>query len=36
MNGTSVSMSIALFVSGVFAALFVNSDVLEPGLQNNW
>lgn len=35
-NGTSISTSIALFGAGVFGALFVNSDILGPGLQNNW
>jgi CubicO group peptidase (beta-lactamase class C family) len=35
-NGTTISTSIALFGPGVFGALFMNSDVLGPGLQNNW
>ena len=35
-NGTSISTSIALFGPGVYGALFINSDVLGPGLQNNW
>ena len=34
-NGTTISTSIALFGPGVFGALFMNSDVLGPGLQNN-
>lgn len=36
MNGTTISTSIALFGPGVFGALFINSDILGPGLQNNW
>jgi len=36
MNGTTISTSIALFGPGVFGALFMNSDILGPGLQNNW
>ena len=36
MNGTTITTSIALFGPGVFAALFINSDILGPGLQNNW
>ena len=35
-NGTTISTSIALFGPGVFGALFINSDVLGAGLQNNW
>jgi len=38
-NGTTISTSIALFGPGVFAALFVNSDISDssgPGVQNNW
>jgi CubicO group peptidase (beta-lactamase class C family) len=35
-NGTTISTSIALFGPGVYGALFVNSDILGPGLQNNW
>jgi len=35
-NGTTISTSIALFGPGVFGALFMNSDVLGLGLQNNW
>jgi CubicO group peptidase (beta-lactamase class C family) len=35
-NGTTISTSIALFGPGVFGALFMNSDVLGSGLQNNW
>jgi CubicO group peptidase (beta-lactamase class C family) len=35
-NGTTISTSIALFGPGVFGALFMNSDVSGPGLQNNW
>jgi hypothetical protein len=35
-NGTTISTSVALFGPGVFGALFMNSDVLGPGLQNNW
>jgi CubicO group peptidase (beta-lactamase class C family) len=35
-NGTTISTSIALFGPGVFGALFINSDVLGVGLQNNW
>jgi hypothetical protein len=35
-NGTTISTSIALFGPGVFGALFMNSDVLGAGLQNNW
>ena len=35
-TGTTISTSIALFGPGVFGALFMNSDVLGPGLQNNW
>jgi hypothetical protein len=35
-NGTTITTSIALFGPGVFGALFINSDVLGPGLQNNW
>jgi hypothetical protein len=35
-NGTTISTSIVLFGPGVFAALFVNSDILGPGVQNNW
>lgn len=35
-NGTTISTSIALFGAGVFGALFLNSDILGPGLQNNW
>ena len=35
-NGTTISTSIALFGPGVFGALFMNSDILGPGLQNNW
>lgn len=35
-NGTTISTSIALFGPGVFGALFMNSDVLGEGLQNNW
>jgi CubicO group peptidase (beta-lactamase class C family) len=34
--GTTISTSIALFGPGVFGALFVNSDIAGPGLQNNW
>ena len=35
-NGTTISTSIALFGPGVYGALFLNSDVSGPGLQNNW
>ncbi len=35
-GGTTISTSIALFGPGVFGALFINSDVSGPGLQNNW
>jgi CubicO group peptidase (beta-lactamase class C family) len=35
-NGTSISTSIALFGPGVFGALFINSDISGPNLQNNW
>ena len=38
-GATSISTSIALFGPGVFAALFVNSDISDvagPGAQNNW
>jgi CubicO group peptidase (beta-lactamase class C family) len=35
-NETTISTSIALFGPGVFGALFINSDVLGAGLQNNW
>lgn len=37
-NGTTISTSIALFgpTPGVFGALFMNSDVAGPGIQNNW
>jgi CubicO group peptidase (beta-lactamase class C family) len=35
-NGTSIGTSIALFGPGVFGALFVNSDISGPNLQNNW
>ena len=35
-NGTTISTSIALFGPGVYGALFMNSDVLGAGLQNNW
>jgi CubicO group peptidase (beta-lactamase class C family) len=35
-NGTTITTSIALFGPGVYGALFINSDVAGPGLQNNW
>ncbi len=35
-QGTTISTSIALFGPGVFGALFMNSDILGLGLQNNW
>jgi CubicO group peptidase (beta-lactamase class C family) len=35
-SGTTISTSIAMFGPGVYGALFLNSDVSGPGLQNNW
>jgi hypothetical protein len=35
-NYATISTSIALFGPIVFGTLFMNSEVLGPGLQNNW
>ena len=35
-DGTHAGTTIAIFPGGLFGALFVNSDILGPGLQNYW